>query len=384
MRRFVGIFFRTLIVLAVLGFVFYRTQLAPIAVTAVEIRRGPVEAEVMGTGTLTAHTKATIGPEIQGRIVELKADQNDEVTKDQLLARLDDADLREQQAIARANLEAAQATDARVQADQRRAEAVVAQARLEYNRQSQLQAKQIASESELDKSRELLEVAEAEEARARAAVVEAQKQVVAAERTLDYQNARLADTNILSPFDGLITRRDRDLGDVVVPGASIFQLIATQDIWVSAWVDETFRAALQSGQKARIVFRSEPGKDYAGSVIRISREVDRETREFLVDVAPDRRPDGWAVGQRAEIFIQTGRKDDVVRVSARMVRWRDHQAGVWVNENGKATWRTLELGVTGREFVEVVHGLAENDTVVVAGEAQAKKLQPGRRVVSAR
>jgi len=384
MRRFVGIFFRTLIVLAVLGFVFYRTQLAPIAVTAVEIHRGPVEAEVMGTGTLTAHTKATIGPEIQGRIVELKADQNDEVTKDQLLARLDDADLREQQAIARANLEAAQATDARVQADQRRAEAVVAQARLEYNRQSQLQAKQIASESELDKSRELLEVAEAEEARARAAVVEAQKQVVAAERTLDYQNARLADTNILSPFDGLITRRDRDLGDVVVPGASIFQLIATQDIWVSAWVDETFRAALQSGQKARIVFRSEPGKDYAGSVIRISREVDRETREFLVDVAPDRRPDGWAVGQRAEIFIQTGRKDDVVRVSARMVRWRDHQAGVWVNENGKATWRTLELGVTGREFVEVVHGLAENDTVVVAGEAQAKKLQPGRRVVSAR
>ena len=56
----------------------------------------------MGTGTLTAHTKATIGPEIQGRLVELKVDQNDEVTKGQLLARLDDSDLREQQAIARA------------------------------------------------------------------------------------------------------------------------------------------------------------------------------------------------------------------------------------------------------------------------------------------
>ena len=88
------------------------------------------------------------------------------------------------------------------------------------------------------------------------------------------------------PFDGLITRRDRDLGDIVVPGACIFQLISTEDIWVSAWVDESFRAVLQPGQKARIVFRSEPGKDYAGSVIRISREVDRETREFLVDVRP--------------------------------------------------------------------------------------------------
>lgn len=382
MRRYLSYALRFLVVAAVLAVVFYRVKMTPVPVTTFTVTRGPVDAEVMGTGTLTAHTKATIGPEIQGRLVELRVDQNDEVAKDQLLARLDDSDLREQQAIARANLEAAQATYARIQTDQRRAEAIIAQAKLDYNRQSQLQAKQIASESELDKSRELLQVAEAEEARAIAAVVEAQKQVVAAERTLDYQNARLADTNIHSPFDGLITRRDRDLGDIVVPGASIFQLISTKDIWVSAWVDETFRAILKSGQKARIVFRSEPGKDYAGSVIRISREVDRETREFLVDVAPDQLPQGWAVGQRAEVFVTTGRKDNVVRVPVKMIRWRENQAGVWVSENGKANWRTLELGMTGREFAEVVLGLAENDVIFVAGEAQAKKLQPGRRVVS--
>jgi len=337
----------------------------------------------MGTGTLTAHTRATIGPEIQGRLVELTVDQNDEVAKGQLLARLDDSDLREQQAIAKANLEAARATYDRVKAEQERAEAVVAQARREYDRQFQLQAKQIASEAELDKSRELLQVAEAEEARAIAAVVEAEKLIVAAERTLDYQNAKLADANIYSPFEGLIVRRDRDLGDVVVPGASVFQLISTRDLWVSAWVDESFRAALQSGQKARIVFRSEPGRDYAGSVIRISREVDPETREFLVDVAPDQLPQGWAVGQRAEVFIRTGRRDNVVRIPGRMIRWRDNQAGVWVTEDGKASWRALELGMTGREFTEVVGGLAENDTVIVAAESHAKKLQPGRRVVSA-
>ncbi|MBP7050139.1 MAG: efflux RND transporter periplasmic adaptor subunit [Phycisphaerae bacterium] len=384
MRKYLSYVFRFLVVAAVVAFIFYRVSVAPVAVTMVSVTRGPIEAEVMGTGTLTAHTKATISPEIQGRLVELKADQNDEVAKGQLLACLDDSDLREQQAIAHANLEAAQATYARVQADQRRAEAVVAQAKLDYGRQSQLQAKQIASESELDKSRELLQVAEAEEARAIAAVVEAQKLVVAAERTLDYQNARLADTKILSPFDGLITRRDRDLGDVVVPGASIFQLISTKDIWVSAWVDETFRTVLQPGQKARIVFRSEPGKGYAGSVIRISREVDRETREFLVDVVPDRLPEGWAVGQRAEVFILTGRKDDVVKVPGRMIRWRENQAGIWVNEGGRASWRPLELGATGGEFTEVVRGLVEKDAVFVASEAQAKKLKPGRRVVNAR
>jgi len=143
-------------------------------------------------------------------------------------------------------------------------------------------------------------------------------------------------------------------------------------------------AAVKPGQKARIVFRSEPGKDYAGPVIRVSPEVDRETREFLVDVAPEKLPQRWAVGQRAEVFIVTGRKDNVVRIPSKMIRWRDGRAGVMVNEGGKAGWRDLELGMMGKEFVEVAGGLAANDTVIIASEAQAKKLQPGRRVVIAR
>jgi len=384
MRKYLSYILRFLIVAAILAAVFYYVRLAPITVSVLTVKRGPIEAAVLGAGTLTTHTRATISPKIQGRLVALTVDQNDTVAKGQLMARLDDSDLREQQAIAKANLEAARAAHERAQADQKRAEAVRVQAKLEYDRQSQLQAKQFASESALDKNRELLQVAEAEEARAVAAVTEAQKQIVAAERTLDYQNARLADTNIYSPFDGLITRRDRDLGDIVVPGASIFQLISTKDIWVSAWVDESFMAAVKPGQKARIVFRSEPGKDYGGPVIRVSPEVDRETREFLVDVAPEKLPQRWAVGQRAEVFIVTGKKDNVVRIPGKMIRWRDGRAGVMVNEGGKASWRNLELGMTGRDSVEVANGLAENDTVLMASEAQAKKLQPGRRVVIAR
>jgi RND family efflux transporter MFP subunit len=384
MREYLSYILRFLIIAAILAAVFYYVRLAPITVSVVAVKRGPIEAEVLGAGTLTAHTRATISPKIQGRLVALMVDQNDTVTKGQLLARLDDSDLLEQQAIAKANLEVAHAAYERAQADQKRAGAVRVQAKLEYDRQSQLQAKQFASESELDKSRELLQVGEAEEARAAAAVTEAQKQIVAAERTLDYQNAKLADTNIYSPFDGLITRRDHDLGDIVVPGASIYQLISTKDIWVSAWVDESFMAAVKPGQKAGIVFRSEPGKDYAGPVIRVSPEVDRETREFLVDVAMDQLPRRWAVGQRAEVFIVTGRKDNVVLIPSKMIRWRDGRPGVMVNEGGKASWRNLELGMTGRDSVEVANGLAENEAVVMASEAQAKKLQPGRRVVMAR
>jgi hypothetical protein len=83
------------------------------------------------------------------------------------------------------------------------------------------------------------------------------------------------------------------------------------------------------------------------------------------------------------VFIVTGRKDNVVRVPTKMIRWREGKVGVLVNEGGKAAWRNLKLGMVGQESVEVAEGLAEPDMLIMTGEAQAKKLQPGRRVVTA-
>jgi len=381
MHKIVRFLIRLILILVVLGFVLYRIKFAPISVSAFDVQHGPVTAEVMGTGTLTAHTKTTISPKIQGRLVELTVDQNDIVTTGQLLARLDDSDLREQVAIAKANQEVAQASLKRTQAEEESAKAVITLSQLEYMRNSKLANTGVVSTSDMDKSREQLQVAEAEGARAGAAIIEAQKQIAAADKTLRYQNAKLEDTRIYSPFDGLITRRDRDVGDIIVPGASIFQLISTREIWVSAWVDESAMTMLRPGQKARLVFRSDHQKNYSGTVVRISREVDRETREFLVDVSADQLPQNWAIGQRAEVFIQTGKKDNVVRVPRRLVRWRGGKAGVFVISDGKADWRNLNLGIMGGEFAEVESGLSVGDKIITVPEPEVQKLQPGRRVV---
>ena len=92
---------------------------------------------------------------------------------------------------------------------------------------------------DFDKAVETLQVAEADVKRSQAAIAEAESQVVTAEKNLAYQKERLTYTQILSPYDGLVVRRDRDPGGVVVPGGSLLQLISTNEIWVSAWVDET-------------------------------------------------------------------------------------------------------------------------------------------------
>lgn len=373
---------KLLLLALLLTAVVYRVKFAPVAVTAYEVKPIPIIAEVLGTGTLEARVKTTISPRIQERLAEVLVDQNDEVKAGQLLARLDDGELKQQVEIAAAELSATAATVERVRADEARAEAVQQQARLDHQRASDLFARQVNSPAELEKAVERLQVAEADLKRAQAATLEAERQVATAEMNLAFQKERLTYTQILSPYDGLVVRRDRDPGGVVVPGSSILQLISTEEIWVSAWVDETASAALRSGQPARVVFRSEPAKSYAGELARLGRETDRETREFLVDVAVNELPQNWTVGQRAEVFIETSRKTDALVVPAGFVQWREGQVGVFVNLRGRAAWRKVTLGIRGRDTVEIIRGVTAGEQVIRIAEGKGKALKNGQPIVA--
>lgn len=371
-----------LVVVAIVAFAVYRLKFSPTPVVAHTVATGEVRGEVMGTGTLEARVKTVISPRIQERLAEVLVDQGDVVKSGQLLARLDDAATRRQVAIAEAALASAKATVERVRADEARAQAVLQQARLDHNRATELLAGKIAAQADYDKTAEALRVAEADLKSAQSAIVEAESQVLTAEKTLQYQRELLAFTEMRSPYDGLVTRRDRDPGGVVVPGASILQVVATNEIWVSAWVDETAMLGLQVGQPARVVFRSEPAKNYAGEVARLGREADRETREFVVDVGVKELPENWTIGQRAEVFIETGHKSNVVLLPPQFIRWRENKPGVFVNDRGKARWRGITLGLRGLQNVEVTQGLAAGDQIVRPIEGQKQPLTDGQRVAA--
>lgn len=371
-----------LVVIGVVAFAVYRLKFNPTPVTAHTVATGEVRGEVMGTGTLEARVKTTVSPRIQERLAEVLVDQGDYVKSGQLLARLDDAETKQQVAIAEASLAAARATVERVRADEARAQAVLRQAQLDHKRVTDLMATQIAAQSDFDKAVESLRVAEADLKRSQAVIVEAQSQGFTAEKTLLYQKEHLAFTEIHSPYDGLVTRRDRDPGGIVVPGASILQIVATNEIWVSAWVDETAMAGLKEGQPARVVFRSEPAKTYPGEVARLGREADRETREFVVDVSVKELMENWTIGQRAEVFIETGRKTDALALPQRFLQWRAGKPGVFVSDHGKARWRGVTLGLRGLQDVEVTQGLSAGDQIVRPVAGQKQPLTDGQRVAA--
>ena len=122
------------ILLAVIAaFLIYRMKFAPSPVMAQEAKSGPIIAEAMGTGTLEARVKTTLSPRIQERLAEVLVDQGDSVKTGQLLARLDDGELKRQVEVAAAAWASAQASLERVKTDKARALAVAKQARLTTN-----------------------------------------------------------------------------------------------------------------------------------------------------------------------------------------------------------------------------------------------------------
>lgn len=349
--------------------------LSPVAVTTHTVATGAVTAEVMGTGTLEARTSALVGPKIGGLIAHVAVDQGDRVKAGDLLFQLEDSDIKQQVAMAESEVAATVATLDRLRAAQRAAEAVFSQAKTNHGRIAELISSNVVSQQDLDKAFESLSVAEAELSIAGAAIIEGQKRLDAAERSVEYQRARLHDTTIEAPFDALVVRRDRDPGDVIAPAGGVLSVVSTEEMWVSAWVDETELARLKDGQPSRVVFRSEPEAEYPGVLARVGREADRETREIIVDVRVEGLPANWAVGQRAEVYIRADHRSDVTVLPAGLVVVRGGRTGVMMDEDGRARWREITVGLRGRDIVEVSSGVSPGDVVVSSPD-----VREGRRI----
>lgn len=345
-----------------------------------QVETGSVTKEVMGTGTLEARVKTTISPKISGRIATVLVDQSDLVKKGELLVQLDDEDLQQQVRIASAGITTAEATLGRFQAEIEQSKSTYSKTEADLGRSQKLLLANSISQSEFDQSQESFELAKSGLIRAEANLREAQQQVELNRETLRFQETRLADTRLVAPFDGLIIQRQRDPGSIVVPGSPILQLISLDELWINAWVDETEIEHVKIQQLAQIIFRSNPNKMFRGKVARMGKQADRETREFTLDIEVLSLPDTWAVGQRAEVYIETSRIDDCIVIPTSYLKRRDRQVGVFIEKNGLAFWQSIQIGLEGRDRIEVIDGLQVGDVVITPSKPD-EGLRNGQKVI---
>jgi RND family efflux transporter MFP subunit len=286
-------------------------------VTAVTPRRGTAVEIVYATGAVEPIRWAKVASLIRDRIVEICDCEGKAVKKGEVLARLENKEQRAQ----------LQELEARADYAQREAE-----------RQSKLVERGIATTKTHE--RVLMDL------RTLQALIMVQKE-------------KLADYTIAAPIDGVVLRRDGEVGEIAEAGQILFRIGALKPLQVVAEVNEEDVARVAVGQT--VLLRTDAFLDQRleGMVREITPMGDPIAKTFRIKVAlPDNTP--LKPGMSLEANVITREKDNALLIPADAVQGNT----VYVADRNKLDKRTIEVGIRGTRAVEVISGLSETDRVI--------------------
>lgn len=332
------------------------------AVTVARVSQEGFVETVMVTGTLVPRDEILVSPEIEGlRVLDLKVDEGDAVTKGQVLATLVATAMEAQVAQSDASLARADAAIARAESAISEFEAKVKEADSALERARPLTKSGYLSESTFDTREATAKTMRAQLVAARDSLKVAQaekQQVVAQRKELDW---RLGNTDVKSPADGIVSRRTARIGGLAMAvGDPMFRIIARGEIELDAEVPEEPMAKVKIGQKADIEVAG-AGR-VTGTVRLVSPEVDKTTRlgrvRIFLGADPNIRIGAFGRGE----IVTAESKGLAVPVSA--VLYDDKGASVQIVRDGKVVTSPVKTGLIARGKVEIREGAALDDLVV--------------------
>jgi HlyD family secretion protein len=241
-------------------------------------------ATIVLSGNIEAHQSVLGFKTVQSRIVELPFNEGQWVKAGTLISRLDDSDYRQQMVMAetalvvqRRQLAAAEQNLAAAKKTVESDAADLELAQVEFSRTTGLTRIGAASVEARDQANAVLKKANAAIERDRALEAAAERQVELAmanirnaEAALKLAKIVLDYTVLAAPFDGVITVRQAELGEIMVPGAPVVTLADLDHIWLRAYINETDLGKIRLDQSAVVTTDTYPGKTYSGRVSFIS------------------------------------------------------------------------------------------------------------------
>lgn len=253
-------------ILAVLALVYFQLRgrgepRGPEYVTQ-EVTTGTLVVKVSATGKLEPTNKVNVGSELSGTVAEVYVDDDDHVTKGQVLARLDLAKFEDAAAKSRGALAVAQASQ-----QQAGATVAEAQAKLDrYREVSRLSGGKVPSKTEM-------EAAEAELARAKANAASAAANIAEAKAALRTDETNLGKARIRSPIDGVVLERAVDPGQTVAASLQAVTLFTIAEdlskMELKVDVDEADVGQVKPGQKAIFTVDAWPGRRFEATITRV-------------------------------------------------------------------------------------------------------------------
>jgi multidrug efflux pump subunit AcrA (membrane-fusion protein) len=312
-------------------------------------------------GVIKASTTAQLSARIAAELRELKVQPGDRVAKGQVLAVLDDRDLAARRAQAHASLAAARNGAVSAEAARQSAEAALELARASHRRVDELRQKNSATPQEMDRAAADLRMAEATVRAAGARQAEASSAVTAAEAATRAADVTASFSAITAPFDGLVTSKLMEPGNMVSPGLPVLTVETGDAFRLEVQVDEARARYLQVGGMARV--QLDRG-EVAGRIVEVARAMDPMGHAFLAKIqlpadAPVRS------GMFARARFEADDHQALVVPAASVVRRGQLSLVFIVDGSGRARMRAISAGSRGGEWIEILAGVQAGERVLL-------------------
>lgn len=292
--------------------------------------RGDIDAMYSGTAPIEAFADATVIAKVGGEVREILAEEGDDVSSGQILARLDGDRLRLEKDQAEANLH-------KLQRD--------------YQRNVDLKEKGLISTGDFEKI---------------------QYEMEALQATFDLAELELGYTIIRAPIDGVVSERFIKIGNTIDANARTFQVTSLEPLISYLHVPEREYRRLDPGQAASIEVDALQGMSFDANVARISPVVDPDTGTFKITIEvrdPSRR---LKPGMFGRIGIVYDSRAMALQIPRSAVIEEAGQSAVFLVTESTAEKRVIRTGYAAAGNVEVLEGLTDDDEIVIVGQSNLK------------
>lgn len=319
-----------------------------------------------GTGYIvTRHKYIIVGTKILGQIVEEPIEEGKRVRTGDLMARIDDRDYQAQLRQAIADRDLAQANLQLMQA--------------KADRQRKLYTSGIISTDDFQTSENAAEVAQAALRRDEAAI--------------DYAKFQVSQCLIVSPIDGVVLQKYRELGDTINYGGQvqagggatdIAQLADTEDMRAEVDINESDIAKLSLGMPAAVVPDAYPQSRFDANLVKIYPEADRQKATVKVEVRilhPDLTKIKPEMSVKANFLERRLANDKQPRlfVPVKAIQRQGDTSSVWIIRDGVAHRIFIQRGAETESGIEVRKGLQDGDQVILSPPSNLSEGQKVRR-----
>ena len=395
-----------------------------VPVEVAEVQTGDVTKTVKLTGFVTPRSTAKLIPKLPAKISTVHVDVGDRVSKGQVLAKLDDSDIKAYQKAAEASMEAARLGLKAAAADLENARSVLEQV-LEKAKQLPDPSVELPEGIELPEIPEKkdLERAKGDYKNAQADYALAEAKLKEAETALESVRRQSNNTEIISPINGVVAARLANPDDMANPLQPILVVIDDTEMLVAAGVTENNINSVTKGMELQVLVKAaasadgsagttgtntgdsstggsptgsnatspngsstassdaentataaEPEQLFTGKVVTISPVVDEKTRMFTINISIPNPDNKLRAGMSAEVQLTTAERRGVVRVPLDAVVDKGDDQVVYIIEQSssqtqsRARERRVETGLAGQDYIEIISGLTPGETIVTKGQ----------------